>query len=71
MNVQLTLIESREAPIDWKIDEETRSIGRAGLRSAREALAAARSSLEPEITLADASVPADLEPLTLDLPVAA
>lgn len=49
MNVQLTLIESREAPVDWKIDEETRSIGREGLRSAREALANARTALETPI----------------------
>src|SRR5690606_39024718 len=38
MENQLQLIET---PKDWRLDEETRAIGRQGLRAAREALARA------------------------------
>lgn len=48
MNVQLTLIESSEAPVDWQLDDETRTVGIEGLRTAREALAAARATIEAQ-----------------------
>jgi hypothetical protein len=37
-NTQLTLLET---PPDWRLDEDTREIGRAGVAQAREALRAA------------------------------
>ena len=51
MNVQLTLIESVDAAEDWKLDTETREIGRLGLQSAREALASARAALNADTTV--------------------
>jgi hypothetical protein len=39
MAKQLVLIESSE--VDWRLDERTREIGRAGIAEARRALAAA------------------------------
>lgn len=51
MNVQLTLIESVDATEDWKIDTETREIGRQGLQSARQALASARAALSDAAAL--------------------
>jgi len=60
MNVQLTLIDSSDAVAsEWRIDDETREIGRAGLRTAREALAEARSALtDVAATVAATSVSA-------------
>jgi hypothetical protein len=37
-NTQLTLLET---PPEWKLDDDTREIGRQGVASAREALRAA------------------------------
>jgi hypothetical protein len=39
MERQLTLIE---APADWRLDDETKEIGRGGIAQAREALRQAR-----------------------------
>lgn len=41
---QLQLLE--QAP-DWRLDDETRAVGRQGLAAARAALAAARPSPAP------------------------
>jgi hypothetical protein len=38
---QLILIE---APVDWRLDDETREVGRDGIAQAREALREARSA---------------------------
>ena len=60
MNVQLTLIESVDAAEDWKIDTETREIGRQGLQSARQALASARAALSAAaITAAATALPTE------------
>ena len=74
MNVQLTLIESVDATEDWKIDTETREIGRQGLQSARAALASARAALSAE-PVADFTADLDLdttdETADIELPAAA
>lgn len=47
---QLTLIES--PGIDWRLDDHTRAVGRAGLAQARAALAAAEASATAPTTRA-------------------
>ena len=56
MNVQLTLIDSVDAAEDWKIDTETREIGRQGLQSARQALASARAALTAAALTSEAAI---------------
>ncbi len=51
MTRQLVLIESSEA--DWRLDEHTREVGRAGIAEARQALAeAVRRSKQQQHNLA-------------------
>lgn len=45
MNEQLHLIDPSE--ISWRLDEQTKSVGRQGIARARAALAAARIPAEP------------------------
>jgi len=66
MNVQLTLIDSADAAAsEWQIDDETKEIGLAGLRMAREALAEART------LLSEATEPVDTNVDGTELPAAA
>jgi hypothetical protein len=45
MTKQLTLID---APADWRLDERTRRLGRAGIARARAALQVARRSSQDD-----------------------
>jgi hypothetical protein len=52
MTTQLTLLPKASAP--WQLDDSTRAIGRQGLATARQALAAARSrALSSDAVLAN------------------
>lgn len=39
MERQLALLEDEEHPADWRLDDDTRELGRAGVAAARAALA--------------------------------
>ena len=48
MTEQLRLIDHSE--VSWRLDEQTKLIGRQGIAAARAALAAARTTVEPATT---------------------
>jgi hypothetical protein len=50
---QLTLIDVNER--DWRLDDETREIGRQGIARAREALALARAAARADHAARDAA----------------
>lgn len=50
MEQQLTLLE---APLDWRIDERTKEIGRRGLAQARAALQSRSPAAPPAPTPSD------------------